>query len=500
MKSPSFPSQEVIDRITRLKTVNAAPTDFKGMSAGEIAQRIIADFGGSITIDLSKAPEAERRPIRRAAIIDVDGQIPNITILGDNGDAKADEEGFTEEDRILRAITAEILDDSQEVNIGRIAFRRFVQTLIEKPENYPLVRDEWNSFIVEHAETGTIESPYESHHFPNVGLKRRSEGEDTLREQQIEFIKGIMEEFREQVATLFRNRDIFEHANDGMNTLDARLLALGEAEWSNFVRGGVYYRYRRGEASLDGYAPRRIAADIIDQVIAAQSEVTLTPEELREKFRDPHFLPTYDQVKTAFPTWEEFRDFCHDQTNPVFEVLNEEYLNGLADYFAGKVNEYSASEDRPLVILEIGAGNGRLSYFLQQKLEERVPGQTKVIATDSGKWNIENSFPVEELTHEKAINKHHPDIVVCSWMPPGIDFTADIRRCKSVGEYVLIGEADESIMGSPCGNPHTTWAGGLYEADGFQRENLAHLSPIQIGVSDDRGRPNRSRTVSFKRK
>lgn len=268
--TPSFPSQKTIDRIRKLKEVNASPTQFKGMLAEEIARKIITNLGGNITIDVSKAPETERAPIRNAANINIDGQKPNITILGDNGDTKTDKEGFTEENQILREINTEILNDG-EVNIGRIAFRKFIQTLIEDPKNYLLVREEWNKFIVGHAETGKIETPYDSHHFPNVGLKRRSEGEDTLREQQIGFIKGIMEEFRERVATLFESQDILQHANPGMNTLDAKLLALGVAEWSNFVRGAVYYRYRRGEDSLDGYAPRKLAADIIDQVTVEQN-------------------------------------------------------------------------------------------------------------------------------------------------------------------------------------------------------------------------------------
>ncbi len=256
----SFPSQKSIEAIGKLRSIDATPTQFKGMTAEEIAEEINSNLDGSITIDLSKAPEAERAPIREAANIDIDGEKPSITILGDNGEA-------SEEDQILRDINAEMLEDSK-VNIGRIAFRRFIKVLLEDPNNYPLVRDEWNLYIVGHDKTGKIDSPYEAHHLHNVGLKQRSEGEDPLREQMIGFVKGVMEEFREKVADLFENDEIVEHPKEGMNTLDARLLALGLAELSNFIRRAGYHRYRRGEKSLEAYAPGRLAADIIDEVIA----------------------------------------------------------------------------------------------------------------------------------------------------------------------------------------------------------------------------------------
>ena len=259
-----------------MKKVNASPPQFKGMTAVEIAQEIAGNLDGEITIDVSGASEAERAPIREAAQIDVeaggDSKRPVIHFIGDNSDSAPDEKGFSEEDQILRVINYDILRNNDGVNIGRIAFRRFIKALLEEPENYPLVRDEWNKFIVGHDHTGKVDSPYESHHLPNVGLKPRSEGKDVLREHVTGFIMGIMEEVRDRVAALFEQTDEFlPHANAGMNTPDARLLAIGEAEWSNLVRGAAYYRHRQGESSLDQYPPRRLAANIVDGVIAENS-------------------------------------------------------------------------------------------------------------------------------------------------------------------------------------------------------------------------------------
>lgn len=234
----------------------------------------------------------------------------------------------------------------------------------------------------------------------------------------------------------------------------------------------------------------------------------LTPDKLREKLRDPHFLPTHEQITKAFRSWDEWYQFCFDEERPIFEFFNEEYLNALADYFVGKIQEYGAGRERPLIILEVGAGNGRLSHFLQQKLNERAPDQTKVIATDPGKWRLKRDFPVEQLRHNEALEKYRPDIVIFSWMPYEEDYTEDFRKCASVQEYILIGETDRGC----CGDEWKTWGWSWeeddegekrvppYEADGFERHNLDDLSLLQICRTDEPGRYFHSRTVSFIRR
>lgn len=263
--SENLPSEEVVAQIEQLKVVNCSPSAFFGMAPEDIAQTIFNEYEGKITLDVSKTPEPEIRNIKAAGEVPVNGKTPTITILGEG-------EENSEEDRILRTINEEILSDENEVNIGRTAFREFIKTLLEDEENYELVRDEWNKFIVEHAVAGNATNPCETHHFANVGLLTRSQGEDALREQVIGFIKGIMEEFRPRIKKIFENEDIYDHEHPEMNNPDSLMFALGMAEWSNFVRGAVYHRIRRGEGSLDGYQPRRVASDTIDRVKAEQSK------------------------------------------------------------------------------------------------------------------------------------------------------------------------------------------------------------------------------------
>ncbi|GIW66933.1 MAG: hypothetical protein KatS3mg095_0831 [Candidatus Parcubacteria bacterium] len=68
---------------------------------------------------------------------------------------------------------------------------------------------------------------------------------------------------------------------------------------------------------------------------------------------------------------------------------------------ATRIDELKESEKSPVIILEVGAGNGRLSYFLSQKLQERVPGKFKIIAVDSREWSIKPVFEVEKMITEK---------------------------------------------------------------------------------------------------
>jgi hypothetical protein len=170
----------------------------------------------------------------------------------------------------LRAILEEAFADG-EVNIGREGFCLFIRTLLTDPANYNLVRDEWNKFVVGHSHTGRVHSPYEAHHFHNLGLKYASEGADSLRDQYVGFVKGVLEPYRERVCSFFKefgDRMLVPHSSSNMNTPDARMVVLGNAEGSNYFRGGAYLRNRRrNKPSPDPeYPPRIMAARIIGEV------------------------------------------------------------------------------------------------------------------------------------------------------------------------------------------------------------------------------------------
>lgn len=240
--------------------------------------------------------------------------------------------------------------------------------------------------------------------------------------------------------------------------------------------------------------------------VSNRPERELTTEEMRKQLRNPQFLPTHEQIAKSFmDDPKKWREFCEDDPDhQVFEFLNVEYLDALADYFVVRASELGASREKPLTILELGAGNGRLSHFLRQKLKKKATGEIKIIASDSGDWKIKSDFPVEHLRHDEALKEYDPDMVIFSWMPYQKDFTRDIRNMPNVKEYLLIGEAN----GGACGDEWETWginsndetAVPPYAADGFTKENLYDLSELQISRNDTPGEYYRSSSISFRRK
>ena len=256
----------------------------------------------------------------------------------------------------------------------------------------------------------------------------------------------------------------------------------------------------------------------LERTLHQKSERELTPEELKEKILDPSRLPTHEEIAQAFESkgsylekyldWNKFRVRIVQELSTA-ELLNEEFLEALGDYLSQRAKEFGATENEPLIILEVGAGNGRLTHFLQQKLEERMPGKIKVIATDSGEKGIKTTFPVQPLEQKAALKAYKPKIVICSWMPIDKDWTADFRATDNVEEYILIGEPNTGSSGDKW----RTWGAfdkneepekinqlPPYEADGFERSDIKHVSEHQITLADEPGDYDHSRTTSFKRK
>ncbi|HSX24709.1 MAG TPA: hypothetical protein VLG69_01960, partial [Candidatus Andersenbacteria bacterium] len=160
---------------------------------------------------------------------------------------------------------------------------------------------------------------------------------------------------------------------------------------------------------------------------------------------------------------DEFRAFCFDEENPVFEFWNKEHIQALGSYLAVRAQELGATEERPIRILEVGAGSGKFNNFLWKELIAKDV-KAKLIPTDSMDWNIEPSFPVIKMNAKEALGKFAPDIVISSWMPNGKDWTYDMRQQESVREYILIG--DEEM----CGSAIETWGRPNYDLPDKERE------------------------------
>jgi hypothetical protein len=208
----------------------------------------------------------------------------------------------------------------------------------------------------------------------------------------------------------------------------------------------------------------------------------LTPQEIREKLEDPSYLPSREEIFKAFyvkkaegrdemewflseegeRAWHNWHNFCDKENDPVFELWTKEYIQAFSDYLSQRAKDLGGKKEKPISILEVGAGNGKLTHFLNREFERKKIENIKIIATDSGEWmeprkgkwiKITPHFPVEILDYKEALKEYKPDIVVCSWMPLGEDWTKDFRDAESIKEYILIGEADQGC----CGHPWETW-------------------------------------------
>jgi len=181
-----------------------------------------------------------------------------------------------------------------------------------------------------------------------------------------------------------------------------------------------------------------------------------------------------------------------------------------------------------------------LSLLVQQAVETRwwrahaedLPH--KFVATDivGSTGDVTRGFLVEEADVETALARYRPALVLASWMSmgtlptlngaacimmlivrcrwqaligAGVDWTRAIRATPSVQEYLLIGEVDFGVSGTPWetwGIPLTAAAQNEappYEQDGFLKVPLGALSVLQIARSDTPYVRFHSQTISFRR-
>ena len=240
----------------------------------------------------------------------------------------------------------------------------------------------------------------------------------------------------------------------------------------------------------------------------------LEVEFFREAINDPTYLPFRSVINSAFPeeyadskqAWQKYTD---DENYPKYEIFTVEYIEQLAATLHDTALRLGHSPTRPLRVLEVCAGNGRLTHFLNEEIDRKYPGLINVFAIDSGRLEIAPTFPVENMSHKDALDTYQPDVVINSWMPPNEDLSQDFRDTPSVQEYILIGEPDL------CGKDWETWGVDLgitshsdrtptppYAKDGFKIDSdNDFFSDVQLCRTDEPWTDySRSMTIRFSRK
>lgn len=148
------------------------------------------------------------------------------------------------------------------------------------------------------------------------------------------------------------------------------------------------------------------------------------PENLRKKLRNQKYLPSQAEVnRIPFKQRESYQEEFFD-----CEIWNREYIKVLAKQIGNNK-----------VVLEVGAGSGRLSYFLQKELP-----QSKFIPIDITLKNKVNGIPLVKISMKQALQKYNPDIIICSW--PDTFFWKEIKYNTSAKEIILIGDSEDTPL------------------------------------------------------
>jgi hypothetical protein len=261
-----------------------------------------------------------------------------------------------------------------------------------------------------------------------------------------------------------------------------------------------------------------------------------------EKLKDPQYLPRLDEVmvlsqSSDYPYYQltdqellraskfhkQLKNFLDDRESDhgligpsaIFEIFTQEYIEHFSQYLQQRVEKYFSQTGEPVIILEVCAGNGRFSHLLSEDVKSSNPalsGKYRVIASDSGDWKLDDSlYPVQKMNHQESLEEFQPTIVVCSWMPQGIDFTKDFRQCASVQEYILIGDIEVCGELGYDDNYQYVEDKGTYcshEKEGFMNDSLSNLEKWQFSRADVWWGPemidsddfiSRSRTLRYSR-
>jgi hypothetical protein len=236
---------------------------------------------------------------------------------------------------------------------------------------------------------------------------------------------------------------------------------------------------------------QELQEDTHNRTVTAFRDVKIRMNDAQEG----HDLDAYRAARTAFhnvkhSAWDAYCDVL--TSRQVYTFLTEEYVDALAHYLKPRLAQYGGS------IVEIGAGNGRLAFFLQQR---GVP----VLATDDCSWKLEShkkdrDVQILDFSCDDALAIYSPSIVICAWMSMYKDFTASFCATPSVKEYILIGPAPL------CGHAFDTWGFDgittdppIYARSGFTRTAMVELEKIQLCKTDKQTEMFASRTVSFQR-
>lgn len=129
--------------------------------------------------------------------------------------------------------------------------------------------------------------------------------------------------------------------------------------------------------------------------------------------------------------WQRKRLMPLVQPRGIYCFYSRELITALAEMAASRS------------CLEIGAGDGTLTRFLQEQ-------GVQISATDNHAWSQAVSYPdwVIKLDARAALAAYAPEVVICSWPPSENDFEREVFATPSVQLYIVIGSRHQFAFGN----------------------------------------------------
>lgn len=189
------------------------------------------------------------------------------------------------------------------------------------------------------------------------------------------------------------------------------------------------------------------------------------------------------------PTWEELKKL-HDKLlsiskkegEQVDTSLNTHWLilcktHNIYHAFCYEFVQKLAEEIQKLEIkgniVEVCAGNGKLSYWLKHFGIPSIP-------TDDYSLDKINRDPkyVERLSHTEAIAKYNPELVIASWIPQESRIAMEVLDSSNVRYYLDIGTCPEAFT------PEATGVIDLWERTDTSYIPLDSTDPFSLSTLD----------------
>ena len=113
-----------------------------------------------------------------------------------------------------------------------------------------------------------------------------------------------------------------------------------------------------------------------------------------------------------------------------------------------------------------------LSYFTRAR-DNHLQCYIRSQATDDGSSKIKPVMEVLPLAYTDALSTLQPAVVVCAWMPSGVDFSKAIRTCPTVLEMVRACTYRCKSCGRTCECHYSTVLGlWIYMRTAFNGVNM----------------------------